>query len=423
MQLGALLGTLIAQKDKSKNNIIKEIGIDRSSFYKILKGDRRVTEDQLKRFVRAMELDKEDLERVLNAYEEEQAGEQLYVQRSAVRSFLNGLSEGTGDVSPIEALLRFVQRETEAGTDKYRVFLPIGSRCMTELFTRLGTTGVATPPEICALLANEEPRGADILQELSNWFPYLRAQTVHFHAYTLWETTRGLEALPFPYYILGEHSILLISSDEKRFIETQEPLIVEAYRENYEVQIAKGLEVASTETEFETILQFFIELWQGALESQEEVYLLTPRPCLYMCSTDEMVRKYMHKEEFVQYGQMIRELNMREFTTRSGMQRFLDECRICEAGFDTPVTIEDMEGVQQRIIRQNECGRTFFLNEERIHLPQDWQLFIIANRMAVFVPFKTSTYIMCATSSAVVEPLTEWCESRAREWNNDVLSE
>lgn len=419
MQVGEMLTVLLERDDRSKNSIICEAGIDRSSFYKILKGARAATPAQLTRILDVLDVDEEERKQILDAYEREQIGEERYRQREEVRRFLNGLStqstQSTLETSAAETLRRFVEREIHEGAGHVLVFLPVGSRCMTQLFTLIAQNQRGDDTyEICALLANEESRDVRILRELSGWFPYLSAQTVQFHAYTMWETTRGLEALPFPYYILGEHSVLLIDGDETQLIEMQQSYIVQAYLENCMIQMTWAEEIASTETGYEPILQFFMSLWQEALEHQDEVYLLTPRPCLWLCSTDEMVRKYMHDEGFVRYGQVIRSLNMREFTTRSGMQQFLDESRLSEAGFDIPIAPEDMKVVQNRI-QQNTNDRTFFLNEERIHLPQDWQVVVVANKIAVFVPYQTSAYMMCVRSSAVVAPLSEWCESRARE--------
>lgn len=424
MQVGEMLTVLLERDDRSKNSIICEAGIDRSSFYKILKGTRAATPAQLTRILDVLDVDEEERKQILDAYEREQIGEERYRQREEVRRFLNGLStqstQSTLETSAAETLRRFVEREIHEGAGHVLVFLPVGSRCMTQLFTLIAQNQRGDDTyEICALLANEESRDVRVLRELSGWFPYLSAQTVQFHAYTMWETTRGLEALPFPYYILGEHSVLLIDGDETQLIEMQQSYIVQAYRENCMIQMMWAEEIASTETGYEPILQFFMSLWQEALEHHDEVYLLTPRPCLWLCSTDEMVRKYMHDEEFVRYGQVIRSLNMREFTTHSGMQQFLDESRLSEAGFDIPIAPEDMKVVQNRI-QLNTNDRTFFLNEERIHLPQDWQVVVVANKIAVFVPYQTSTYMMCVRSSAVVAPLSEWCETRVRERNNDI---
>lgn len=420
MQLGALFSALIEQSGKSKNAIIKEMQIDRSSFYKILSGERRTTDYQLVSYVRILRPRAEELRQILDAFEQEQAGESLYAQREEVRRFINGLSDAPQEVTSIEALQQFVQREMQEEVRRYRAFLPVGSACLSELFSLLrGSQNGDEAPEIYALIANEENGDVDILHELGNWFSYISCQTMRFHAYTLWETTRGLEALPFPYYIIGDQSILMISGDGTRFLETRDPNVVAAYRENYDRQIAQAEEIASTEMDYESILRFFTELWAGALDSREEVYLLSPRPCLYLCSTDDLVRKYMHDESCVQYSRMIRGLNMREFTTRSGMQRFVDELTLCEAGFRTPIDPVDMDLARSRILGHKDLI-IFFLDEERIHLPQDWQIFVVAHRMVVFVPYATSSYMLRITSSAVVEPLTEWCESRRKTFNNDI---
>lgn len=419
MSIGELLNLQMERCDKSKNAIIKEVQIDRSSFYKILGGERRPTDYQFVSLVRALQPGKEELGQLLDTYERETAGESLYRQRSQVRTFINSLSDPLEGVPSMpDALHQFITEAIQDGVDHYCTFLPIGSRSLACLFALLNTNKVGA--EIRSLVSIAESVDESILHALARWFRYLRPQTMRFHAYTLWETTRGLEALPFPYYIIAGETVLMISHDESQFVETRDPQIVAAFRENYERQIAAAEEIASTETAYKEILQFFTGLWRNALADRDEIYLLSPRPCLWLCSTDEMVRKYMQSEAFVQYGQMIRSLNMHECTTMSGMQRFLDECAISEAGFHIPVDPADMEATHQHIL-QNAGTRTFLLNEDRIHLPEEWQMFLIGHKMAVFVPYATSAYLLTCTSPAVVEPLTEWCESRCGSINNDVL--
>lgn len=420
MQLGELLGALIQQGDKSKNNIIKEIGIDRSSFYKILSGERRATDYQFVSLVRALRPGREDLEQLLDAYEREQAGESLYQQRNDVRGFINSLSD-TPEEEPSmpDALRRYIMDAIQAGTDSYSAFLPIGSKSLAGLFALLNGDKVGAQVRVLFSIeeAADENENRDLMHALSRWFRYLRPQTMRFHAYTIWETTRGLEALPFPYYIMTGESILMISADGARFIEVRDPQMVTSYQENYEQQIARAEEIANTESGYEPILQFFAGLWQTS--GEDAIYLLSPRPCLWLCSTDDMVRKYMHDEGFVQYGRLIRSLQIKEFTTESGLQQFLAESCIAEAGFHIPIAPEDLELVRARITGHKNL-RTFFLDEERVHLPQDWQLFCVAHKVVVLVPYATSTYILVCTSGAVVEPLTEWCESRCKTFNNDI---
>lgn len=419
MNVGQLLTRLIEQSNQSKNNIIREVQIDRSSFYKILGGERRPTDYQFASLIRALQPCKEDLEELVDAYEHETAGESLYQQRCEVRRFINSLSDVPENVPSMpDALRGFIVKAMEAGVDRYDAFLPIGSRALAGLFALLNENSANA--EVRTLISIEESGSESILHTLSRWFRYLRPQTMRFHAYTRWETTRGLEALPFAYYIAAGDAVLMISSDEQQFMEMHDPGVVAAFHENYERQIAAAEEIASTETGYQEILQYFSGLWMSTIANGDRVCLLSPRPCLWQCSTDEMVRRYMRHEGFVQYGQMIRSLDMREFTTRSGMQQFLDESMISEAGFRIPIDSADMQAAQARI-QQNTGTRTFFINEERIHLPEEWQIFLVGHKSAVFVPYATSTYMLVCTSPAVVEPLVEWCESRCGNINNDIV--
>ena len=426
MSVGSMLSDLLCEASESKNYIIKETGIDRSTFYQILRGNRIATEEQLLAISRYIHADKATYEKLIDCYEKERSDEKLYEQRQEVKRFFNSLSEEqkvASDPQTEKKIAEFVEEEAAAGNDCYRIFLPSGSAKTTELFRAVERHFEVSgkEPEIRQLVAEEGERKTGrngFFARLTEWFYYLRNQTTRFHAYSLGKKMTGLNTVAFPYYIVGERSMILISYSEKKVAVVRDQGMVDAYRENFDRILKDAAEIASTETDYMSIMQFFVDHWQTI--GDEPVYLLTPRPCVWLCSNDELVAKYLKNEQFIQYGRMYRQLNIQEFTTRSGMDRFIEEARVHEAGIDLPVRPEDMKLVKD-LLKEHRDKITFILNENRIRVPQEWQMFLIGHKVAAFVPYAKTNYMICFTNKSVVNPLADWFESRVKTMNNDIV--
>lgn len=428
MSVGSRLSDLLSQASESKNYIIKETGIDRSTFYQILRGNRIATEGQLKAICQYVHLDSAAYEELVDCYERERVDEKTYEQRQHVKRFFNSLSEDVPVIKKTkesELISDFIAQETAAGNESYRLFLPSGSRRTTELFWAVENNVhmAGKVPDIRQLIAEEGGRrssssSSGIFLRMAEWFSYLKDQTTRFHAYSLGKTMTGLNTIAFPYYIVGEKTMLLISYSEKQVVMVHDQSVVNAYRNNFDKVLKDAAEIASTDTDYMSIMQFFIRHWMTI--GKEPVYLLTPRPCLWLCSTDELVAKYLQSDDFVQYGQLYRDLNILEFTTQTGLENFRKDAKIQEAGLDLQIDAGDMRKVR-RTLSEHRDRISFVLNEDRVHVPKEWQMFLIGRQVAAFVPYDRTNYMICFTSKGIIDPLADWFESRVKTLNNDII--
>lgn len=388
-----MLSDLLSQASESKNYVIRETGIDRSTFYQILRGNRIATEDQIERICEYIHPDAATYDKLIDCYEEERVDAKTYQNRQHVKQFFNSLSEeetAGRHTREGQQIAAFLERETAAGAERFRLFLPS--------ISRRGAAG-------------KYPKFKD-------WFFHLKGKMIRFHAYSLGKPMTGLNTVAFPYYIIGGTGMLLISYNEKQIVEVQDPGIVNAYRDNFDHILKDAEEIASTETDYLSIMQFFYRNWLTI--GREPVYLLTPRPCAWLCSTDEMVRKYMQEDEYVSYGQTFRNLNVREFTTQSGMEEFFMDSRIHEAGVDLRIEPEDMKIVRETI-NEHRDRITFLLDDRRVRVHKEWQMFLIGRQAAVFVPYERTNYMIRFTNRDVIDPLADWFESRVTSLNNDII--
>ena len=126
-----MLSDLLSQASESKNYVIRETGIDRSTFYQILRGNRVATEDQIERICEYIHPDAETYDKLIDCYEEERVDAKTYQSRQYVKQFFNSLSEEetTGrHTREGQQIAAFLERETAAGAERFRLFLPSISR-------------------------------------------------------------------------------------------------------------------------------------------------------------------------------------------------------------------------------------------------------------------------------------------------------
>lgn len=423
MSVGRMLAELLGQADVSKNTIIRKTGIDRSTFYQILRGTRVATEEQLQKICYFIHADEDYYTKLIDCYEQERAGDKAE-QRRCVRTFIEALSEDgcEPDEKAEEIFSRFVHREKEVGNARFDMFLPSNSACTTKLYRaikeQLIAKGEAELHQIIAEDDGKEETVEESFHRLTEWITYLRSQMAKFHAYRLPVSMAGLRTNAFPFYIVGEKTLIVVSFDEKQMVVSTDPAVVKAYRENFKDVLKEAAEVASTQTNTEKVRSFLLQMWQNA--GEDRVYVLTPKPRIWLYADDEMISRYLDDPFYVRYSQAYRSLNIQEFTLQSGVDSFCRDGLTIASGGEIRLAETDMSFIQNMIDSRRD-SELLILDEDRIHLSQDWRLFLVGTRAAVFVPYATNEYMICITSSSVVEPLAEWFSSRTSTLNNDVI--
>lgn len=174
-----MLSDLLSQASESKNYVIRETGIDRSTFYQILRGNRIATEDQIERICEYIHPDAETYDKLIDCYEEERVDAKTYQNRQYVKQFFNSLSEEetTGrHTREGQQIAAFLERETAAGAERFRLFLPSISRRTTDVFQAMENSALDNEkaPEILQLMegrGQQERRSGQVSEIQGLVFP------------------------------------------------------------------------------------------------------------------------------------------------------------------------------------------------------------------------------------------------------------
>ena len=93
MRFSELLNSYIEKSDMTKNSMINVLNIDRSTFFQILNGRRLPTNKQLMDIVENIDVATVERRRLIDAYERETLGEDMYQAQKFVQNSLDIIYE------------------------------------------------------------------------------------------------------------------------------------------------------------------------------------------------------------------------------------------------------------------------------------------------------------------------------------------
>lgn len=405
----------------SKNDVIRKTGIDRSTFYQILGNRRMATPVQFLKILNVLQPDAADRARLLRQYERERVGEEKFAKYEKVRSFLHRLSEGADDVGGgsgsttscpelIASLIRHaLQKE---GRIRLRLLLP------TELFFSLGIES--------ALEENTQSgRTVYVEQLLSDWdgssdadsmimgfadYLKLLKRNTDFTV-NAWMTDEVLfhpEGTPFPFYIIADDAMVMFDHTGKKCIQVQDPVQIREFTEHFDRLLQHARPVVKMNLDMTEVFAYLTDVMR---ESEGKMYLFSDTPCIWLSTTLEMDRKYIDYEDALAYGELLRSLDVVEFTSKERISRLFARRRISESGVDIAMRKEDIP-VLHASVRDRIGKNLFLINEEVQPLPEGYIIFVTADGKMIIAPFRDSRLQVYVENWDFAANLYEWFATR-----------
>ena len=428
LSVSVLLQDAFERKKLSKNAVIRETNIDRSTFYQIIRGKRTATYDQFQRIVSKLDLSSEERLAFCAEYEREKAGDKVFASRAAVKQFFNDLSRGTGAESvPIKtcsAVSKLIKKVSESENPEIRFYMSAEAISELGIYRLLsemaGHAGRQIHAELILVIRDaENSTDAILLHNLLSCLMALQADHLTLDLYTI--SSKGSETAgqPFPYYCMGCGTVVLVSTNGYVCRQLKDPDFYGDYQDSF----AKAMK--QTSPAIVRSLQSLQELMQeaiGYLQACEgkKVFLMAPHPCIWLSTTDEEVEKYLPSTDFLTYKHALASSDITEIGCRSGIEKFLHSSRIQESGIVIPLQKEDMGTLREHI--QDRIGRNLFLvNEEAIGIPSDWIIFVFDRERVAFIPYDKSDLMVTACNKRITGLFYDWFQSRVHTFNADLL--
>lgn len=428
MSIAEMLAAEFESAKISKNDAIRKTGIDRSTFYQILGNRRMATPVQLLKILNVLQPDPEERAHLLREYERERVGEEKFAQYEKVRSFLRRLSDPTdGDESAAdssraagsraaacpEQIASLIRHALErSGETRLRLLLP------TELFFTLGiekaleeNTRNDSTVYVDQLLSDWDG-SSDADQMIMGFADYLtlleRNPAFTVNAYMTDEVLFHPEGTPFPFYIIDDDAMVMFDHTGKKSIQVNDPVQIREFKEHFDTLLQHARPVVELNR---NMAEMFAHMSEIMRDSREQIYLLSDTPCIWLSTTPEQDRRYISDEGALAYGELLRSLDVVEFTTQERINRLFERHRITECGVDIEIREEDMPDLRAAV--QDRIGRNLFLlNEQAQPLPREYFIFVNARGKMIFAPFEGSGLQVCVENWDFAKELYDWFATR-----------
>lgn len=433
-----LLNDYIEIAGIANNKLIRETGIDRSTFYKVLNGQRQATEEQLENIIRALRLPRKDEDALRREYFRQTIGEEEWQNRQIIRRLLQVLAEPELDtltsaeiapgsepdyrkhtakgLDPVnQMLLQFIQDELVKDDPKIDFFFPVEHE---ELYRSLrGLCSLHVGKEIRIRQLMQFPTGqmlskCSILEYFEHLVYFLTGGEWDYQAYYYYERAllqTGIGNL-FPYYIIAEKKVLILNADFTMSYLIMDPETVSLYKEmfNKVVNESKPIRESIDYLEMLAILEM-----PGRKVSFESI------PCAAMVAKSDYIRKYMADGEFSDFiwnhcRRLQEENELMIFSTMGGLERFARTGIVEEVppGLMAAMSVEDR--IESFRNLKPHIQKEYFIVDESVMPVSDTWMLTLFEENALFIYPRIATgdeRVICVKEKSIIQAFTSFFRS------------
>lgn len=453
MSFHSLLNSIIDSQSVTKNSLINETGIDRSSFYQILSGKRIPTKDQITSIIRQLDISAADEMALYDAFYLERLGETNYhylkftekclrvigspyidanasnnQTPSCSQELQNKLPDNPIDTDQSQAatgtilyhstdeiicgLTKFLIHASKKENNHLQVSLPFDLSSRIKLFSNIHsliTSGKFQNATISQILHFQTKNPNDITEKLDGFATLLESIltkgtniTYNIYYYSNEQKVSKNSGVLFPFYIITDDASLLLNADANKGCLLTDPSLIGLMREEFASVFDHAKPFLSSFSQKE------LPQFQARSIPAEEVIFIQKHPDACLMVTDDLVEKYVpeeFKETLKQHFHFMQQMNASEGITLDGIREFARNHVISESGFyveaNTSDIINALEQLEARLDRN-----LFVLDTEKIPVSDNWAFLLYPDQYALLVPNKELDFIICVSDPDIIHALT-----------------
>ena len=453
MSFHSLLNSIIDSQSVTKNSLINETGIDRSSFYQILSGKRIPTKDQITSIIRQLDISAADEMALYDAFYLERLGEVNYhylkftekclrvigspyidanasnnQPPSCSQELQNKLSDNPIDTDQSQAttgtilyhstdeiicgLTKFLIHASKKENNHLQVSLPFDLSSRIKLFSNIQsliTSGKFQNATISQILHFQTKNPNDITEKLDGIATLLESIltkgtniTYNIYYYSNEQKVSKNSGVLFPFYIITDDASLLLNADANKGCLLTDPSLIGFMCKEFDSVFDHAKPFLSSFSQKE------LPQFQARSIPAEEVIFIQKHPGACLMVTDDLVEKYVpeeFKETLKQHFHFMQQMNASEGITLDGIREFARNHVISESGFyveaNTADIINALEQLKSRLDRN-----LFVLDTEKIPVSDNWAFLLYPDQYALLVPNKELDFIICVSDPDIIQALT-----------------
>lgn len=453
MSFHSLSNSIIDSQSVTKNSLINETGIDRSSFYQILSGKRIPTKDQITSIIRQLDISATDEMALYDAFYLERLGETNYhylkftekclrvigspyidtnasnnQTPSRSQELQNKLPDNPIDTDQSQAttgtilyhstyeiicgLTKFLIHASKKENNHLQVSLPFDLSSRIKLFSSIQsliTSGKFQNATISQILHFQTKNPDDITEKLDGFATLLESIltkepniTYNIYYYSNEQKVSKNSGVLFPFYIITDDTCLLLNANADKGCLLTDPSLIGFMRKEFDSVFDHAKPFLSSFSQKE------LPQFQARSIPAEEVIFIQKHPGACLMVTDDLVEKYVpeeFKETLKQHFHFMQQMNASEGITLDGIREFARNHVISESGFyveaNTADIINALEQLKSRLDRN-----LFVLDTEKIPVSDNWAFLLYTDQYALLVPNKELDFIICVSDPDIIHALT-----------------
>ena len=387
----------------SKNEMIRQSGINRSTFFQILSGKRIPTEEQIHRMISVMQLPRNEEIALRGLYERIRLGDAIWRHRSGVRRCLQtiagdneknygklqnkrapiALPKGIAAVEGGDAVQRHlveVLREAFA-QEMVRIdlFVPMLSEELYEtlkvLYREAPRTKKVRIRHLNQFTGEENPRCSDTLKQFNHVVEFLTIDRTGYDPYYFYGNSdlRDNAGVLYPYCVITDTRVAWLDVQQQNLLLHNDTEMVKLCRKAFERSLRRSVPLIAR---FDGAVSI-TRLWP----SESKTYSYYQEFCVMHDITQQQVERYVQPEiRTVVRNYSRHRWPQQEFFTREGLLRFAREGWL---GAYSPELVRQMEPLDRVAILQTLYKNAkanpedhILLDAARVPIPSKWVLFV-----------------------------------------------
>lgn len=429
MLFADMLNSMLERLPLSKNELIRQSGINRSTFFKFLKGERLPNEEQMRILLAIAHFPEEDRKKLVKVFEQEHYGYLAYRNIELVRQFMvsatystDRMTAGIQSLLPVEteesdeiwrgvttvrhAMVQFLNRVRQEEGQPIYAFLPLfEARTLVE--SRVLTAKGRKTRLLFSFPDAFDDIDTHIAPNVRYLLPLVFAPNINVsYYYSASDLEAGLGLL-YPYYFLTEKEAFFISARFNRAFIGRDEQIIRILRTEFEEKMLFMDEITHPHQSIEEVSTSILR------ETKEnDIVLVNPAPALTFLATEELIQTYAHESQdtFIPYCRAMQSRHYKEIIPVEGLQKMVTSCALTGFGVTVQFSREELHRILLRL--KERLGTTLFLaDSKKMTTPEHWGVFLVSGKAIHLMPYNNSLDTVGIREKNLVEAFTQSFET------------
>lgn len=435
--MGKLLSEIIQEGARSSNNFLKDLDMERSTFYKVKSGSRKPTKAQFCEIMRHLKPKGEIRRQLIEEFEMER----LWKRKKPgllliVREFLRYLNckqnirgeEFSGQENAEEKVLvpqciRDIflneMKKENPGRIQIRICPEILDRFYWELSEVRSDVETSTL-EIDFLLNNSTEENYDVIRKLRHtetYFYFMKTGKLKISVYR--ENFSDPNAVriedPYPFYLIAGDEMVLIREDLQEYFSVRRESVIQNYRKSFEKRLLHSYTVIEAYDDQEMMQQVLLEQFGRVFRNKGDIYTLSAEVSRLPAMTPQMIRRIFPAElaEWLcQIRQFYVESKACAVVSKRAYCEALNEKKMSEWGEDRELGEKDLSEIREEMENWRKDGKMILIPDYYDYIPDQATLHLFDGEEMFLLMWEHDNILIRIRERELIEGMHKWFLNR-----------